>query len=64
LHAVFSFGLFEGMSAIEMMDPKMDAGMLCNQTKHKVLNLHQAVKVNYILMLGIILNIFSFCVLV
>jgi len=34
------------MSAIEMMDPKMDAGMMCNQTKHKVLNLSQAVKVN------------------
>ena len=26
-----NFGLFEAMSAIEMMDPKMDAGMLCNQ---------------------------------
>ena len=25
------FGLFEAMSAIEMMDPKMDAGMLCNR---------------------------------
>jgi len=25
-----SFGLFEAMSAIEMMDPKMDAGM-CNR---------------------------------
>ena len=24
------FGLFEAMSAIEMMDPKMDAGMRCN----------------------------------
>jgi hypothetical protein len=44
----FSFGLFEGMSAIEMMDPKMDAGMLCNQTKHKVLSLNQAVQVNSI----------------
>jgi len=30
------FGLFEGMSAVEMMDPKMDAGMVCNQTKRKV----------------------------
>ncbi|XP_014255927.1 N-alpha-acetyltransferase 35, NatC auxiliary subunit [Cimex lectularius] len=27
------FGLFEAMSAIEMMDPKMDAGMLCNRLK-------------------------------
>ena len=26
-----SFGLFEAMSAIEMMDPKMDAGMRCNR---------------------------------
>lgn len=25
------FGLFEAMSAIEMMDPKMDAGMFCNR---------------------------------
>ncbi len=25
------FGLFEAMSAIEMMDPKMDAGMTCNK---------------------------------
>lgn len=38
------FGLFEAMSAIEMMDPKMDAGMMCNRGK-KVLNFDQAVKV-------------------
>lgn len=25
------FGLFDAMSAIEMMDPKMDAGMCCNK---------------------------------
>ena len=31
------------MSAIEMMDPKMDAGMMCNQAKRKVLNFQQAV---------------------
>ena len=37
------FGLFEGMSAVEMMDPKMDAGMVCNQAKRKVLNLQQAI---------------------
>jgi len=35
------------MSAIEMMDPKMDAGMMCNQTKRKVLNLQQSVEVCY-----------------
>ncbi|XP_021369661.1 N-alpha-acetyltransferase 35, NatC auxiliary subunit-like isoform X1 [Mizuhopecten yessoensis] len=33
-----TFGLFEAMSAIEMMDSKMDAGMLCNQIQRKVLN--------------------------
>lgn len=39
-----NFGLLEGMSAIEMMDPKMDAGMICNQTKRKVLGLQDAIK--------------------
>ncbi|KAB7494007.1 N-alpha-acetyltransferase 35, NatC auxiliary subunit [Armadillidium nasatum] len=38
-----SFGLFEAMSAIEMMDPKMDAGMICNRGK-KVMNFDQSVK--------------------
>ena len=33
------------MSAIEMMDPKMDAGMMCNQIKRKVLSFEQAVEV-------------------
>ena len=41
------FGLFEAMSAIEMMDPKMDAGMIGNQVNRKVLNFEQAVKVPY-----------------
>lgn len=27
------FGLFEAMSAIEMMDSRMDAGMCCNKEK-------------------------------
>lgn len=40
------FGLFEAMSAIEMMDPKMDAGMIGNQVNRKVLNLEQAIKVH------------------
>lgn len=40
-----SFGLFEAMSAIEMMDPKMDAGMIGNQVNRKVLNFEQAIKV-------------------
>lgn len=39
------FGLFEAMSAIEMMDPKMDAGMIGNQVNRKVLSFEQAVKV-------------------
>lgn len=34
------------MSAIEMMDPKMDAGMIGNQVNRKVLNLEQAIKVH------------------
>lgn len=38
------FGLFEAMSAIEMMDPKMDAGMMCNRGSKKVLNFEQALK--------------------
>lgn len=42
---VLSFGLFEAMSAIEMMDPKMDAGMIGNQVNRKVLNFEQAIKV-------------------
>lgn len=41
---ICSFGLFEAMSAIEMMDPKMDAGMVCNQSGRKVLNFEQAMK--------------------
>uniref|UniRef100_A0A1Y1MIB5 NAA35-like N-terminal domain-containing protein n=1 Tax=Photinus pyralis TaxID=7054 RepID=A0A1Y1MIB5_PHOPY len=38
-----SFGLFEAMSAIEMMDPKMDAGMLCNRGNKKAKSFEQAV---------------------
>lgn len=34
------------MSAIEMMDPKMDAGMLCNRGNPKPLNFQQAVAVS------------------
>ncbi|TSL97348.1 N-alpha-acetyltransferase 35, NatC auxiliary subunit [Bagarius yarrelli] len=44
LDCVYRFGLFEAMSAIEMMDPKMDAGMIGNQVNRKVLNFEQAVK--------------------
>lgn len=42
------FGVFEGMSAIEMMDPKMDAGMIGNQVNRKVLNFEQAIKVEFL----------------
>ncbi|CAH1969133.1 unnamed protein product [Acanthoscelides obtectus] len=38
------FGLFEAMSAIEMMDPKMDAGMLCNRGVRKIVSFDQAVQ--------------------
>ncbi|XP_018332280.1 N-alpha-acetyltransferase 35, NatC auxiliary subunit isoform X2 [Agrilus planipennis] len=41
-----TFGLFEAMSAIEMMDPKMDAGMLCNRGTRKIKSFDQAVKEN------------------
>lgn len=41
------FGLFEAMSAIEMMDPKMDAGMLCNRGNKVALTFEQAVDVGY-----------------
>lgn len=40
-----NFGLFEAMSAIEMMDPKMDAGMLCNRGTKKAKTFDQSVKV-------------------
>lgn len=35
LHGYF-FGLFEAMSAIEIMDPKMDAGMMCNRESNSI----------------------------
>ncbi|KAG7201584.1 hypothetical protein KM043_004329 [Ampulex compressa] len=38
------FGLFEAMSAIEMMDPKMDAGMLCNRGNNKSCTFNEAVE--------------------
>jgi len=39
-----NFGLFEAMSAIEMMDPKMDAGMLCNQGVRKIQSLEHGIE--------------------
>ncbi|EDL36662.1 mCG59291 [Mus musculus] len=38
------FCLFESMSAIEMMNPRMFAGMIRNQVNRKVLNFEQAIK--------------------
>lgn len=34
------------MSAIELMDPKMDAGMLSNQSHAKIKSIAQAIQVN------------------
>jgi hypothetical protein len=45
LKSISSFGLFEAMSAIEMMDPKMDAGLLINQSKSKIKSVDDAIKV-------------------
>lgn len=41
-----TFSLYEAMSAIEMMDPKMDAGMLCNRGIHQIKSFDQAVEDN------------------
>ncbi|XP_065061823.1 N-alpha-acetyltransferase 35, NatC auxiliary subunit-like [Rhopilema esculentum] len=37
------FGLFEAMSAIEIMDPKMDAGMVCKNTPRNIMQFKDAV---------------------
>ena len=37
------FGLFEAMSAIEIMDPKMDAGMVCKGSGRDILQFKEAV---------------------
>lgn len=39
------FGLFEAMSAIEMMDPKMDAGMMCNRGFKHIMDFDEQVEV-------------------
>lgn len=41
-----TFSLYEAMSAIEMMDPKMDAGMLCNRGLKQIKSFDQAVEDN------------------
>lgn len=42
------FTLLEAMSAIELMDPKMDSGMVLTQSNRKVYNLEQSVKLNLV----------------
>ena len=37
------FSLFEAMSAIEVMDPKMDAGMVCKSSGREILQFKEAV---------------------
>ncbi len=39
------------MSAIELMDPKMDAGMTSNQQQIKIKSLKQAIQVVYFIWL-------------
>lgn len=41
------FGLYDAMAAIELMDPKMDAGMMCNKNK-KILPFDEMVASNLI----------------
>jgi len=48
-----TFGLFEAMSAIEMMDPKMDAGMVCNRANATPMTWDSAVEKKEIVLDGI-----------
>lgn len=48
-----NFGLFEAMSAIEMMDPKMDAGMMCNQRHSRVTSLQQGIEAGLVKVRGL-----------
>jgi len=47
------FGLFEAMSAIEMMDPKMDAGMVCNRANTTPITWEMAVEKGEIVLEGL-----------
>lgn len=47
------FGCFEAMSAIEMIDPKMDAGMLCNKDNKKANSFDQSIEDGSLLLWGI-----------
>ena len=44
------FGVFEAMSAIEMMDPKMDAGMICNRSSNTPLSFDEAVASGHVVL--------------
>ncbi len=46
------FGLFEAMSAIEMMDPKMDAGMRCNRQERKPFTFRTGVEAGHVVLKG------------
>lgn len=46
------FGLFEAMSAIEIMDPKMDAGMIFNNSPKKILQFKDAVTLGHLKVSG------------
>lgn len=46
VHHQTLFGLLEAMSAIEMMDPKMDAGLRCNKNPEGPLTFDIAVAVS------------------
>lgn len=47
INCIKSFGLFEAMSAIEMMDPKMDAGLASKKKQAKVASIADALEVKY-----------------
>ena len=55
------FGLFEAMSAIELMDPKMDAGMRCNRQGNKPLDFQTAVEVSSSLLSYCTVNLKHIC---
>lgn len=51
-----NFGLYEAMSAVEMMDPKMDAGMMCNRSDKPTLNFDKAVELGILKLEGLDLS--------
>ncbi|KAE8751999.1 hypothetical protein FOCC_FOCC001162 [Frankliniella occidentalis] len=47
------FGLYEAMSAVEMMDPKMDAGMMCNRSDKPTLTFDKGVELGVLRLEGL-----------